>query len=124
MTTVMVIQRDEPLMRRVRWILNEAGYEAIEAHPDDDVPAIIEQRHPVAIIFNTGMPAEQKERYIEVLRAVTDPPPIIDLHTHPGGSHAPRGVEANAFLHKPFHADDLIAAVERLSRTREGASGE
>ena len=60
------------------------------------------------IIFDGPM-GPPKRRATGLLRAAFDDVRIIGLHAHDGAGEA--HIDAEGHLHKPFHADDLLACI-------------
>jgi DNA-binding NarL/FixJ family response regulator len=112
MPTIVLIGRDEPLLRMMRWILLE---EQLDVAACRDAREAIERAgmvRPDVIIFDGESNAE-KRRGAELLHALLPSARIVSVHQHAPGAAEPH-IRADGHLHKPFHADDLIAAVNDL----------
>lgn len=124
MSRILVIEDSPPLTRIINWILTEAGHEvtAIPA-PDQSIERARSYR-PEIVVFNTGMPDTEKTPFIDGIRRVAPGARFIDLSTDSAQRRRRAQARADAgdvegkvdvYLRIPFHADDLLQAVDELS---------
>lgn len=113
MERVLIIEYDAPLMRIMSAVLARSGVGHSITDDLSEATRIIGERHPDVIVFNTDMPPSMKELTIRVLRAIAPGVRILDVHAHPRGEQADVP-GADASLHKPFRADELVDAVRGL----------
>jgi two-component system response regulator GlrR len=116
MATILMVEDDDAMARRLGWVLSEAGHGFHTVHSDGDVTGAVESLHPDVVIFNSEMAPPDKAAVIDDIRLRS--PKVIDLHTHDltsDGGHRRGAVQADGYIHKPFDADDLLAMVERLA---------
>jgi hypothetical protein len=74
-TTVLVIERDDPNLKLLAWGLQEEGFDVLTA----DAPAIPGgDVRPDFIVFNTGMLAEDKKLWVDMMRYLAPGARIID----------------------------------------------
>ena len=106
---VLIIEREEPLIRLMAWALQSEGlYVGIAK----SVPAALERAgrdQPRCVIFNTGLPDSVKRSFIEELRRRAPGTKVIDLATPERQPHGPTG--ADAYLETPFYpgkVSDLV----------------
>ena len=110
MTKVLNIQGDEPIMRRMTWILEEDGFEVVNARETD---AAAVHGVPDIIVVNTDMAVSEKRACIKALRLLVSGVRVLDLGA--GAEAAEHDTGADAYLGKPFNADELLAKVRALS---------
>jgi DNA-binding response OmpR family regulator len=113
MEQVLIIEQDAPLMRVMSAVLARSGIDHVLARDLDEAARIVRDHTPEVIIFNTELPAPLEDMAIEALRALAPGVRVLDLHAHPPriGEETPL---ADAFLHKPFRADEFVDAVRSL----------
>jgi DNA-binding response OmpR family regulator len=109
---VLLIEPDEQLVRLVAWILRDAGYDVSTVYRLEEALALPAHEPPKVILYD-GTPPHVKAEGVAALRRCFEGVRVIDMHEHEGGRHAHHG-EADAHLHKPFHADDLLQVIEQV----------
>ena len=114
MARVLVIA-EAPLGRLVSWILEDAGHWT--RWIDDPAVGVTACAaiEPNVVVINGAVPAEEMPAYEASLSAAAPGVRVIDVSHQAGAPTA--DVPADAHLTQPFHADDLLAAVERLQHT-------
>jgi hypothetical protein len=106
MTCVLVMAADESLGRRLLWILREAGHDG--RWDGDDLEGAVPD---VALVANA--PGGGVRGALSRLQLRWPALRIIDL------SHQCEGqpeIEADACLRQPFHADELLEVIDRVTR--------
>lgn len=109
MTKILNIQGDEPVMRQMTWILEEEGFEVINARQTDgtDIHGV-----PDIIVINTNIVADEKRACIKALRVLVPHVHILDLAEH--AEAASRDTGADQYLDKPFSAEALVAKIRLM----------
>ena len=121
---VLVID-DDPFMRQlVEAHLTRAGLAVDMASGGEDGVARAQAGMPSAIILDFAMPGMSGQAVLQRLRR--DPRtaaiPVIVLSAWSSGEDKDRALAQGAtWLDKPIEAEVLVAAVERLIRSRAGA---
>lgn len=105
---VVIISDDERGVRMLRWALGEAGHNCAD-FPDaqsmiDATPA------PADIILYDGPICAGKRDGARRLRHDFPETRMIGLHVH--DDRREEHIEAEAHLHKPFDADDLLHTID------------
>jgi DNA-binding response OmpR family regulator len=114
MARVFLIEQDASVMRRMTWILLDAGHDVVVASDIEEAHAKLQGSSPDVVIFNTGLPSDEKAREVRAIHERCQAP-VIDIHQHSLGVQHPRGTQSDAYLHKPFDADDLLDLVDTLT---------
>lgn len=115
---VVLIVEDEPLMRLMAIdVVEDAGFDAVEATDADEAIRILEARSDIRIVFtDVDMPGSMNG--IKLAMAVRDRWPPIQIIVTSGYSRfatpvLPDGV---AFFPKPYDIDKVTAQLKRMGR--------
>ena len=110
----MLVIAEERLARRVVWVLENAGHDVRWA-PDVDV-GLREATAgwPQVVVMNGSVNPRDVPRFTAQLDRAAPDVALVDISRQLGGEERP--IEADAHLTQPFHADDLLAEVDRLTR--------
>lgn len=113
---VVLVVEDEPLVRALAVdVLEEAGFEVIEAPTADYALIVLERRSDISVIF-TDVEMPGRLNGFELARIVQDHHQRVRIivgsgRVRPGtGDIAPHAV----FLAKPYAADALVRAVQSM----------
>jgi FixJ family two-component response regulator len=121
LSRVWVVDDDALLSRALRRLLIELGFEVDTFGSGEDVLAVEPSRWPDCLVVDIRLGAIGGFDLHRRLRAAGLRSPFIFITADEDDSHprSARGVGAAAFLRKPIHDDDLLAAIENaLSRPR------
>jgi CheY-like chemotaxis protein len=114
---VILVVEDEPLLRmHAVDLVEEAGYEAIEATDADQAVAILERRHDIRLVFtDIDMPGSMdglklaaciRNRWPPIEVIITSGKPLLAGTTLPARA---------VFIPKPFDVKNLTSAMHRLA---------
>lgn len=113
MAVVLVVE-DDPIVRMdVLSIIEEAGFEVIEATNADDAILILEARSDISVVFtDIEMPGSMNG--LKLAFAVRDrwPPVAIIVASGRIRPHPDEIPQKAAFLRKPFSEQDVVHAVQ------------
>jgi DNA-binding response OmpR family regulator len=112
MARIILITDDQALARMTLWILSEQMHEALSCPDAEKAIASFPELSPDIVIFD-GPLSDEKRRNAERMYNALPGLQLIGLHDHKQGP-GERHIRAEAHLHKPFHADDLIGVVDEL----------
>jgi CheY-like chemotaxis protein len=121
---LLVVDDDELVRETVRTILEDSGYEVVEAAEGEEAIRALEKRDVDAAVVDIFMP---KMDGLELIRELHRRSPSIRILAISGSTQgintgmlsAARALGANEILNKPFDPSDLIALVRKmLSRER------
>jgi CheY-like chemotaxis protein len=125
MSKILLIEDSPCVSRIIEWILCDGGHDvsAVNSAVATTERAAVYQ--PDVVVFNTGMPETRKRPYIDAIRQVAPSAKMIDLSTDAWRSRrADDRAEAgdvhgkvDVYLRIPFHADDLLSAIDHLHET-------
>ena len=116
--TVLVVDDELALVRVLAMHLESEGYDVLTATNGPDALAQIRQRRPEVVVLDAMMPGMSG---LEVCRRVRSDKQLSDAHViiltaNDGFRESSKEAGADDFMTKPFHLQELTAAVERLSR--------
>lgn len=114
---VLVVE-DEPLLRMLAVaVVEEAGFDAIEAWDADEAVRVLEGRDDIAIATDIEMPGSLDGR--KLAAAIRDRWPPIHIivtsgHVEVHGSTLPEGA---VFFTKPYDAEQVASTLRHMSPT-------
>jgi DNA-binding response OmpR family regulator len=116
MPNVLLIETDIQLGRLVGWILEDASHHVSTVSRPAEAPAELAARAADIVVFNSGASRDEKRILIRSFRDVAPAVRVIDMGEN--ASHPSHDIGADDYIDKPCHADDLIAAIDRLTREK------
>jgi two-component system, response regulator PdtaR len=117
---VLVVEDEELLRLYAENLLEEAGFEVVEAADADTALEILARRTDVRVLF-TDIHLGGKLDGMELARKVHDQWPHVLLLITSGATKPPKTeiAEHGHFLPKPYRRDDVIREIDSLSREVE-----
>jgi DNA-binding response OmpR family regulator len=116
---VLVVEDDDLLHRLIGDVLTEAGYEVRVALDGEAGLAALRDWRPDAIILDVVLPDVDAPafRAVQLGTATAADVPVLLMSATRGHQleTLARDTGAAAWLAKPFHVDDLVTAVDRLT---------
>ncbi len=120
---ILLIDDDAQLRRTLRLIIQNQGFQVLEAENEAEGVSLAEQNNPRLIICDVNMTQGDGYSTLERLRQnpVTALIPFILMTGRPSDVGMRRGMAGGAddYLEKPFNADSLIATVRARLRKKE-----
>jgi two-component system phosphate regulon response regulator PhoB len=125
---ILVVEDEAPIREMLKFVLEQSGYEAIEAEDYDVALTMIIEPFPDLILLDwmlpggTGVQLAKKLKQHEYARDI----PIIMLTARGEEEDKIRGLEAGAddYVTKPFSPKELIARVKAVIRRVTPTSSE
>lgn len=119
--TVLHISDDARLVNLLGWILSESGYDVTTSANAEDAMSMSDGLpSPALIIFDGPLNQEKRDATVRLHSAYPEAR-IIGVHQHNGAARGPH-TSAEGHLHKPFHADDLMAVIDEVMSAPVGAT--
>jgi two-component system chemotaxis response regulator CheY len=117
MRRVLIIDDSEAVRRQVSQTLSPAGYDVVEASDGVEGLAVIKSAGPVLVLCDLNMPKMGGMEMLAELSRTQLVPVMVMLTTEAQPSLIRRARELGAvgWIVKPFKADLLIAAVNKLT---------
>ena len=112
---ILIVDDDRDILAVEREVLAEHGYAVREARDGGEALRQIDIEPPAMIILDVQMPGIDGPTFARELRTRLRRVPLVILTGAPDPKHEADRCNAEAYLRKPFHADDLLRLVERFS---------
>jgi DNA-binding response OmpR family regulator len=115
---VLCADDDEDILSLVALRLERAGFDVVKVNDGDAAVEVARERRPAVAVLDVMMPRRTGLEVLAELRrdASFDDLKVVLLSARVQESDVARGLEAgaDAYLVKPFKAQDLVTQVERL----------
>jgi len=124
MKRILIIDDSEAVRRQVAQTLGPAGYNVVEAIDGMEGLSVIKAAHPALVLCDLNMP---RMGGMELLAELARTPPLplmvmLTTEAQPALIRRARELGAVGWIVKPFKADLLIAAVNKLTATVAAAA--
>ena len=115
---ILCADDDEDILSLVALRLRRAGYEVVQAHDGHTALELARSRRPAVAVLDVMMPRLTGHEVLEAIRADDDlrELKVVLLSARVQEVDIERGMEAgaNAYLAKPFRAEDLLEQITAL----------
>ena len=112
---VLIVDDDREILAAEREVLAEHGIRVSEAHDGAEALRAIDVEPPAMIVLDVQMPGIDGPTFARALRTRLRHVPLVILTAAADPKHEADRCNAEAYLRKPFHADDLMRLVRRFS---------
>jgi len=112
---VLIVDDDREILAAEREVLAEHGVRVSEAHDGAEALRAIDIEPPAMIVLDVQMPGIDGPTFARELRTRLRHVPLVILTAAADPKHEADRCNAEAYLRKPFHADDLMRLVRRFS---------
>jgi DNA-binding response OmpR family regulator len=117
---VLCADDDEDILSLVALRLERAGFDVVTAADGDEAVRVAQERRPALAVLDVMMPKQTGYEVLAALRADESlrEMKVVLLSARVQESDVARGIDAgaDAYLPKPFKAQELVAKVEELLR--------
>jgi len=121
---VLVIEDEKSISHFISAILNNNGYEALQARTGAEAMSMISSHCPDLIILDLGLPDMDG---MDILRQIREwsslPVVVVSARTHETDKVAALDLGADDYLTKPFGTAELLARVRAAIRHTRTVSG-
>jgi CheY-like chemotaxis protein len=111
-STILIVEDEEPIRELLAWLLRDLGYKVEEAHNGREAIVLAARVRPDLVISDVMMPVMGGPELCRLVKQQLEPAPPVILTSSIGGFVA-RGTGADAFVSKPFDLDELEQAVRQ-----------
>ena len=112
---ILIVDDDADILEAERQILNERGYRVVLAHDGAEAQRVIDAGPPPSVIvLDLPMPGMDGPAFARGLRQQLRHVPLVILTGAPDPKHEADRCNAEAYLRKPFDADELVRTIERF----------
>ena len=112
---ILIVDDDTDILAVERDVLAEAGFAVREAHNGAEALVAMENDPPAMIVLDVQMPGIDGPTFSRELRKGLRHVPLVILTAASDPKHEADRCNAEAYLAKPFGADDLLKLVRRFS---------
>lgn len=123
---ILVIEDEKSISHFICTVLNNNGYEAMQAQTGEEALSMISSHCPDLIILDLGLPDMDGLDILRSLRSWTSlPVVVVSARSHERDKVAALDLGADDYLTKPFGTEELLARIRaaiRHTRTPDGAA--
>jgi CheY-like chemotaxis protein len=113
---ILIVDDDASVLEAERQILTERGHHVVIAHDGAEaMRAIGAGPPPSVIVLDIQMPGVDGPAFARELRQNLRHVPLVVLTGAPDPRHEADRCNAEAYLQKPFDADELVRTIERFA---------
>jgi two-component system, OmpR family, response regulator MprA len=112
---ILIVDDDQDILAAERAVLAEGGYAVREAHNGAEALLAVDTDPPAMIVLDVQMPGIDGPTFARELRTRLRHVPLVILTAAPDPKHEADRCNAEAYLAKPFRAEDLLRLVRRFS---------
>ena len=112
---ILIVDDDRDILAAEREVLAEHGFTVREAHDGAEALRAMDLDPPAMIVLDVQMPGIDGPTFARELRTRLRHVPLVILTGVADPKREADRCNAEAFLRKPFHADDLVRVVRRFS---------
>jgi CheY-like chemotaxis protein len=112
---ILLVDDDRDILAAERQILVDHGFSVREATDGGAALRAIDTEPPAMIVLDVQMPGVDGPTFAGELRKRLRHVPLVILTAAPDPKREADRCNAEAFLRKPFQADDLLRLVRRFS---------
>ncbi len=110
--TALVVDDDPAILRLLKLVLESDGMKICAAVNGQDALEKLDQCQPDVIVLDIEMPVMDGPTFLHTIRNEGCAVPVLVISAR--GAAAPKGLQADAYLAKPFAPDQLATQVRRL----------
>ncbi len=112
---ILIVDDDHEILAAERQVLADEGFSVREAHDGAEALVAMDEDPPAMIVLDVNMPGIDGPTFARELRFRLKHVPLIILTAAPDPKHEADRCNAEAYLAKPFHAEELLKLVRRFS---------
>jgi len=120
MSTILLVEDEQPIRSMLEFALNKEGYKTLEAETIQQAQDVLNIGRPDLILMDWMLPDASGVDMVKDLKKKpeTKEIPIIMLTANSGEEHKVRGLNAGAddYITKPFSPRELIARIHAVLR--------
>ncbi len=112
---ILIVDDDNDILAMERAVLAEEGFAVREAHNGAEALAEMEKDPPAMIVLDVQMPGIDGPTFARELRKRLRHVPLVILTAAPDPKREADRCNAEAYLAKPFNAEEFLQLVRRFS---------
>ena len=116
---ILVIEDEKSISHFISTVLNNNGYEAMQAQTGEEALSMISSHCPDLVILDLGLPDMDGLDILRSLRSWSSlPVVVVSARSHEQDKVSALDLGADDYLTKPFHLDELAARIRSLTLRR------
>ena len=121
---ILVVEDERSISRFISTILDNNGYEAVQARTGAEAQSMISSHCPDLVILDLGLPDMDGLEILRSLRSWSSlPVVVVSARDHERDKVAALDLGADDYLTKPFGTEELLARVRTAIRHTRTTSG-
>jgi len=112
---VLIVDDDMETLQAERALLADNGFRVIEARDGGEALRVVQADPPAVVVLDIQMPGVDGPTFARELRMALRRVPLIVLTGVADPRHEADRCNAEAYLSKPFDADELVRVVRRFA---------
>jgi len=112
---VLIVDDDVETLAVERQLLAENGFRVVEAHDGAEALRVVQDDPPAVVVLDVQMPGMDGPSFARELRMALRRVPLVILTGVPDPRHEADRCNAEAYLSKPFDAQELVSVVRRFA---------
>ncbi len=112
---VLVVDDDDDTRAAEHAVLEDSGFRVIEARDGAEAMRRVQQDPPSVVVLDVQMPGVDGPSFARALRMTLRRVPLVILTAAGDPRHEADRCNAEAYLAKPFDANELVRVVRRFS---------
>jgi len=112
---ILVVDDDTAIRDSTSQILTDSGFRVVEARDGAEALRAIDVEQPALIVLDVQMPGIDGPAFARELRTRLRRVPLVILTGVPDPKREADRCNAEAFLRKPFDADELVRLVRKFA---------
>jgi len=112
---VLIVDDDVETLAVERQLLAENGFRVVEAHDGEEALRVVQDDPPAVVVLDVQMPGMDGPSFARELRMALRRVPLVILTGVPDPRHEADRCNAEAYLSKPFDAQELVSVVRRFA---------
>jgi CheY-like chemotaxis protein len=112
---VLIVDDDVATLAVERQLLVESGFRVVEAHDGAEALRVVQEDPPALVVLDVQMPGMDGPSFARELRMALKRVPLVILTGVADPRHEADRCNAEAYLAKPFDAQELVSVVRRFA---------
>ena len=112
---VMIVDDDDAVRLSLIQILQDAGYELVEAQDGGEAVAQFETYRPDVVLLDLNMPGRNGWQALDGIAQIDPLVPFIVITARPNQQGVASGRGVDALMEKPLDIQKLLDAIQRLA---------
>lgn len=112
---ILIVDDDAAIRDAERQVLADSGFRVTEARDGDEALRSIDLEPPALVVLDVQMPGVDGPEFARALRKRLRRVPLVILTGVPDPKREADRCNAEAYLRKPFDADELVRVVRRFA---------